>query len=451
MSGDNARTRVVIMGAAGRDFHNFNMVYRDDPHSKVVAFTATQIPQIAGRRYPAPLAGPLYPDGIPIVEETELVTLCKTEAVNQVVFAYSDVRHDDVMHRASIALATGADFVLLGPERTMLTSARPVIAICAVRTGCGKSQTARWISRLLAEAGLKAAVIRHPMPYGDLIRQRVQRFAKVEDLDSADCTIEEREEYEPHITFGNVVFAGVDYAQILKQAEAEADIILWDGGNNDFPFLRPDLMITMVDPFRVGHETTYHPGETALRMAHIILVAKANTAAEDDIRQVTANAQAANPGATILRAFSQIDLETAELVAGKRVLVIEDGPTVTHGGMPWGAGYLAAQAAGAAELVDPRAFASGSIADTFDKYPHIGPVLPALGYHPAQLEQLRDTINSAQVDIIISGTPCDLARLVDVRTPILRARYEYAEADGPGLLALIERFLQGDPRLDLRD
>jgi predicted GTPase len=324
----------------------------------------------------------------------------------------------------------------------MLKSRRPVIAICAVRTGCGKSQTARWISRMLAGAGLKAAVIRHPMPYGDLIRQRVQRLASLTDLDEADCTVEEREEYEPHINFGNVVFAGADYTEVLKQAEAEADLIIWDGGNNDFPFFRPDLMITVVDPFRAGHETAYHPGETVLRMADIILVAKANTASEENIRQVESNARKVNRDATLLRAFSEIELEDAENAKGKRVLVIEDGPTVTHGGMPWGAGYIAANSAGASEIVDPRSAARGSVASTFDRYPHIGPVLPALGYHPEQLSELRDTINATDAELIVSGTPCDLARLVTVNKPILRARYEYAEAAKPGLQALVEEFLR---------
>lgn len=442
MPRESRPTRVVIMGAAGRDFHNFNTVYRDDPHSEVVAFTAAQIPEIAGRRYPPELAGPLYPDGIPIVDEDELAALCREKNVDQVVFAYSDVEHVQVMHLASVALAAGADFLLLGPDRTMLRARVPVIAICAVRTGCGKSQTARWISRRLRPFGLKAAVIRHPMPYGNLVRQKVQRFETLEDLDAADCTVEEREEYEPHITFGNVVFAGADYGAILEQAEAEADIILWDGGNNDFPFFRPDLTITMVDPFRTGHETTYHPGETVLRMADIVLVAKANTAQEAQIRQVAANARTANPGARILRAHSEIELEDADAVRDKRVLVIEDGPTVTHGGMAWGAGYIAATRAGAGEIVDPRAAAGGSIARIFEKYPHIGPVLPALGYYPEQLAALRETINAAPADLVVSGTPCDLARLIRTDKPILRARYEYAEAEEPGLGALIEAFLR---------
>ncbi len=451
MAREDQRTRVVIMGAAGRDFHNFNAVYRDDPQSEVVAFTAAQIPKIAGRRYPPELAGPLYPAGIPIFNETELATLCRDKAVDQVVFAYSDIDYTHVMHRASIALAAGADFVLLGPNRTMLKPEVPVIAICAVRTGCGKSQTARWISRRLKPFGLKAAVIRHPMPYGNLTRQKVQRFATLQDLDAADCTIEEREEYEPHIEFGNLVFAGADYGEILKQAEAEADIILWDGGNNDFPFFRPDLTITMVDPFRAGHETAYHPGEAVLRMADIVLVAKANTADEAQIRQVEANARAVNPGAKILRTHSEIELEDVAAVRGKRVLVIEDGPTITHGGMAWGAGYIAAKRAGAGEIVDPRGTACDSIAAIFDQYPHIGPVLPALGYYPQQLSALRETINAAQADLVISGTPCDLSRLIEIDVPILRARYEYAEAEEPGLRALVEGFLREKSLMTMSD
>jgi len=439
---EKRRTRVVIMGAAGRDFHNFNLVYRNDPESEVVAFTAAQIPEIADRRYPPALAGSLYPDGISIIEEAELAVLCQDIQVDQVVFAYSDIKHVEVMHKASINLAAGADFVLLGPERTMLKAKVPVIAICAVRTGCGKSQTARWISRRLRPFGLRAAVIRHPMPYGNLTRQKVQRFESLEDLDAADCTIEEREEYEPHIKFGNVVFAGVDYGEILKQAEVEADIIIWDGGNNDFSFFRPDLTIVMVDPFRAGHETMYHPGEAVLRMADIVLVAKANTADEALILEVAANARAVNPRAKVLRTHSQIELENAEAVRGKRVLVIEDGPTITHGGMPWGAGFIAAKRAGAAEIVDPRLASIGYFSEIFVQYPHIGPVLPALGYHPAQLDALCETINATQADVVVSGTPCDLGRLINVNKPVLRARYEYAEAAEPGLGALVEDFLR---------
>jgi predicted GTPase len=439
---DIRKTRVVIMGAAGRDFHNFNRVYRDDPGTEVLAFTATQIPEIAGRRYPPLLAGPLYPDGIAIIEESKLEALCRTQHVNQVVFAYSDVPHALVMHKASIALAAGADFLLLGPERTMLQAGVPVIAVSAVRTGCGKSQTTRWLSQLLKNHDLQVAVIRHPMPYGDLERQAVQRFSSLADLDAADCTIEEREEYEPHIALGNVVYAGVDYAEIVARAEAEADIILWDGGNNDFPFIRPDLHLVLVDPLRPGNETTHHPGEAVLRMADIVVVAKVNSAADADIQQVTETARSINPGATIVRGASPVRLDDPEAVRGKRVLVVEDGPTITHGGMPYGAGYVAATRGEAAEIIDPHGAAVEEIRRIYRQYPHIGPVLPAVGYHPSQLEALRDTINAVDADVVISATPCDLAALIEINKPIVRARYEFAESGEPGLSRLIESFLR---------
>ena len=435
-------TRVVIMGAAGRDFHNFNMVYRDDPASEVIAFTATQIPEIAGRCYPASLTGAHYPDGIPIVDEAELEILCRREHVDQVVFAYSDVGHAFVMHKASIALATGADFLLLGPERTMLQAKVPVIAVSAVRTGCGKSQTTRWLSRALKQHGLQVAVIRHPMPYGDLERQAVQRFSTRADLDTAECTIEEREEYEPHLALGNVVYAGIDYAEIIARAEAEADVILWDGGNNDFPFLRPALHIVLVDPLRPGHETTHHPGEAVLRMADIIVVAKVNSASDADIQQVTENARRINVTAPIVRGASPVVLDDPEAVRGKRVLVVEDGPTITHGSMPYGAGYVAATEAEAAEIIDPRSAAVGEIASIYAKYPHIGSVLPAVGYHPSQLLALRETINAAVADVVVAGTTCDLEALIEINKPIIRARYEFAEAGEPGLGSLIETFLK---------
>ncbi len=446
MSERRSAKRVIIMGAAGRDFHNFNMVYRDDSASRVVAFTATQIPDIAGRRYPASLAGPLYPDGIPIVDEEDLDKLCRQEEIDQVVFAYSDVSYTQVMHKASVALAAGSDFVMLGPQRTMLAASLPVIAICAARTGCGKSQTARWLSRQLKQQGLRVAVIRHPMPYGDLERQTAQRFATTEDLDAAACTIEEREEYEPHLALGNVVYAGVDYGAIVAQAETEADVILWDGGNNDFPFIRPDLHIVLVDPLRAGHETTHHPGEAVLRMADIILVTKANSASDADIQQVTETAQHINPTAIIARSASPVQLDQPELVRGKRVLVVEDGPTITHGGMPYGAGYVAATQAQAAEIVDPRAVAVDDIATIYARYPHIGSVLPAVGYHASQLAALRDTINAADVDVIVSGTPCDLAALIEIDKPLVRARYEFAEAGKPGLGGLVEQFIRQQRR-----
>jgi len=442
MASKQKLTRVVIMGAAGRDFHNFNMVYRDDPSSRVIAFTANQIPDIAGRRYPPSLAGTSYPDGIPIVDEINLDTLCREENIDQVVFAYSDVSHAQVMHRASLALATGADFLLLGPARTMLAAAVPVIAICAVRTGCGKSQTTRWLAKLLKQKGLQVAVIRHPMPYGDLEKQSVQRFAARADLDAADCTIEEREEYEPHLAEGTIVYAGVDYAEIVAQAEQEADIILWDGGNNDYSFIRPDLHIVLADPLRPGNETSHYPGEAVLRMADVVVLAKVNSAADADIQSVTENVRRINPQAVIVRGASPVKLDDPTAVRGKRVLVVEDGPTVTHGGMSYGAGYVAATQAQAAEIVDPRVAAHNEIAPIYAQYPHIGSVLPALGYHPAQLEALRATINSVDADVVVAATPCDIGALIDINKPVVRARYEFAEAGEPGLGSLIENFLR---------
>jgi predicted GTPase len=434
------------MGAAGRDFHNFNMVYRDDPGSEVVAFTATQILEIAGRRYPPSLAGEHYPDGIPIVDESELSTLCVEKQIDQIVFAYSDVTHARVMHKASIVLSSGADFVLLGPEHTMLTAKVPVIATSAVRTGCGKSQTTRWLSGLLKQHGFKVSVIRHPMPYGDLERQAVQRFASRKDLDIASCTIEEREEYEPHLALGNIVYAGVDYSKIVAQAEAEADVILWDGGNNDFPFIQPDLHIVLVDPLRPGNETTHHPGEAVLRMADIVVVAKANSASDADIQRVTESARKINPAATVVRGASPVSLEEADKVRGNRVLVVEDGPTITHGGMSYGAGFVAATQAQPSEIVDPRAVAVGEIAALYASYPHIGSVLPAVGYHPSQLEALRHTINAADVDVVVSATPCDLGSLIDIDKPVVRVRYEFAELGLPKLSRLVQEFLEQQKR-----
>ncbi len=435
------RTRVVIMGAAGRDFHNFNVVYRDDPAFEVVAFTAAQIPGIAGRRYPAVLAGKLYPQGIAIEPEAALEALIRAHEVEQVVFAYSDLAHAEVMHRASRALAAGADFALLGPQRTMIAAGKPVIAVSAVRTGCGKSPVSRWISRELRLRGLRAAVVRHPMPYGDLARQSVQRFDTRADLARAACTVEEREEYEPHLAAGNIVYAGVDYVSIIEQAGQESDLILWDGGNNDFPFVRPDLHIVLVDPLRPGHETAYHPGETVLRMADVVLVAKADAAEPGAVQQVIANARRANPHAAILRGSMPVRLDDAAAVRGLRVLVVEDGPTVTHGGMPHGAGYVAALQAGAAAIVDPRASAAPEIAAVYAQYPHIGPVLPAMGYSPAQLEALRQTINAARADVVVAATPIDLAALIDLEKPVVRARYEFADSETPGLAAELDRFL----------
>ena len=435
------RTRIVIMGAAGRDFHNFNVVYRDEAAFEVIAFTAAQIPGIAGRRYPAVLAGPLYPDGIAIVQETELETLIHTQEIDQIVFAYSDLAHAELMHLASRALAAGADFTLLGPQRTMIAAGVPVIAVSAVRTGCGKSPVSRWLSRELRSRGLRVAVVRHPMPYGDLARQSVQRFSNRADLDRAACTIEEREEYEPHLAAGNVVYAGVDYVSIIDQAGRESDLILWDGGNNDFPFVRPDLHIVLVDPLRPGHETAYHPGETVLRMADILLLAKADAAGPGAVQQVTENARRANPRALILHGAMPVRLDDASKVAGRRVLVVEDGPTVTHGGMPHGAGYVAALAAGAAAIVDPRASAAPAIAGVYAQYPHIGPVLPAIGYSPAQLEALRQTINQARAEVVVAATPIDLAALIALDKPVVRARYEFVDCAQPGLAAELDRFV----------
>jgi len=432
----------VIMGAAGRDFHNFNVVYRDDPQTEVVAFTAAQIAGIAGRRYPPALAGPLYPEGIPVVGEDELETVCRGRQVRQVVFAYSDVTHAEVMHRASRALAAGADFVLLGPGRTMLPARVPVIAVSAVRTGCGKSQTTRWLSLWLRGRRLAVAVIRHPMPYGNLERQAVQRFATRADLDGAQYTLEEREEYEPHVAAGNVVFAGIDYARIIERAQSEARLILWDGGNNDFPFIRPDLHIVLVDPLRPGHETTHHPGEAVLRMADIVVVAKTDAASASDVQRVADSARRINPRAPVVYAASPVRLDDPLAVRGRRVLVVEDGPTTTHGGMPYGAGYVAATRAQAAAIVNPRSYATAEILAVYRDYPHIGPVLPATGYTPEQLDGLRRTIDAVPVDVVIAATPIDLAAALAVNKPIVRARYEFEEVAGAGLSAHVERFLR---------
>ncbi len=440
MTRQPGRKRLLILGAGGRDFHNFNLVYRDDPGTQVVAFTAAQIPGIAGRHYPPELAGPLYPDGIPIFDQAQLDSLCQQHGIDQVVFAYSDVPHTYVMHLASQVLAAGADFLLLGPDRTQLNASVPVIAVSAVRTGCGKSQTTRYLSRLLRDAGLRIAVIRHPMPYGDLARQAVQRFATRADLDVAACTIEEREEYEPHLAAGNVVFAGVDYARIVAQAQREADIILWDGGNNDFPFIRPDLHIVLVDPLRPGHESSYHPGEAVLRMADVVVIAKSDAATIEDVAHVMTAARALNPAAAIVRAGSPVRLDVGSAIRGQRVLVVEDGPTVTHGGMPWGAGHVAALAAGA-EIIDPRPFAAPLLRAAYAQYPHLGAVLPALGYSPEQLAALQQTINAAPVDLIIAATPIDLGALLSLNKPVVRARYEFAEVDAPGLAGIVADFL----------
>ncbi|MEZ4332436.1 MAG: GTPase [Myxococcota bacterium] len=436
-----ARRRVVILGAAGRDFHVFNTVYRDDAESEVVAFTAAQIPGIDRRAYPPALAGPLYPDGIPIRSEDALSTLIRDERVDEVVFAYSDVAHVDVMHRASIALAAGADFALKGPVATMLRARLPVIAVCAVRTGVGKSQVTRFLSRWLRERGLRVAVVRHPMPYGDLAAQAVQRFETTADLDRAHCTVEEREEYEPHLAIGNVVHAGVDYGRILAAVESEADVILWDGGNNDWSFYRPDLAIALVDPMRVGHESLYHPGETVLRSADLVVVAKSNSADPQDVARLESNVRSLVPDAPIVRGASRVTLDDPGRVAGRRVLVVEDGPTITHGGMGFGAGLVAARAAGAAEIVDPRPAAIGRLAAVLAAHPHIREVLPAMGYSDAELADLTATIEAARPDVVVAGTPCDLARQLSTAIPIVRARYEYEEIDAPGLSGHVGAFL----------
>ncbi|MET0103481.1 MAG: cyclic 2,3-diphosphoglycerate synthase [Sedimenticola sp.] len=433
--------RVLIMGAAGRDFHNFNLVYRDDPSVRVVAFTATQIPDIAGRCYPPLLAGDRYPEGIPILEESELEPLIRGEDIDQVVFAYSDVSKNHVMHTASRVLAAGADFLLLTPERTMLSSKVPVIAVSAVRTGCGKSPLSRWLSKRLKASGLRIGAMRHPMPYGDLSRQVAQRFETVAELDAADCTVEEREEYEPHLAHGNLVYAGVDYERILEMAEREVDVIIWDGGNNDAPFLRPDLHIVLVDPLRPGHECSHFPGETVLRMADLVVISKSDSAEAGNVEQVICNVQQINPGVPIARGSLPITLDDPDAVKGQRVLVVEDGPTTTHGGMAYGAGYMASVEAGAGWIVDPRESAAEEIQAVYAAYGHIGKVLPAVGYHPRQLRALEESINGADADLVVIGTPCDLSALIEVNKPIVRARYEFAELGEPILGEAVDRFI----------
>jgi predicted GTPase len=425
--------KTIIMGAGGRDFHNFNTVYRTDPDARVVAFTATQIPGIDDRRYPASLAGPLYPEGIPIRPEEELVELIEREGVDEVVLAYSDLAHVDVMHKASIVMAAGADFRLIGPSATMLESSKPVVAVCAVRTGCGKSQTSRAVGRALLDAGLRVALVRHPMPYGNLDAMRVQRFSTLSEIDASDPTIEEREEYELPVEMGMIMYAGVDYDAILRRAEAEADVVIWDGGNNDFPFYAPDLMLTVADPLRPGHELAYHPGEVNLRMADVVVINKVDSATGTDVEQVERNVSKANPTAELVFAESPVTLDPGPDLTGKTVLVVEDGPTITHGGMPFGAGTVAARAAGAAVFVDPRPYAAGTIAHTFRQYPAIGHVLPAMGYGDAQLRDLEATIRATPCDVVVTGTPIDLARLVSVPQPIRHARYELRVVGAPTL------------------
>jgi len=438
---DNDRRRLVIMGAAGRDFHNFNVVYRDRPDIEVIAFTATQIPGIGGRQYPPLLAGALYPGGIPIEDEEALERLCAAHAVDEVVFAYSDVTHETVMHAASRALAVGADFTLLGPAATMLRASIPVIAVSAARTGCGKSQTSRWISHRLRESGLRVALLRHPMPYGDLAAQRLQRFASLEDIDAAGATIEEREEYEPHIAAGSVVYAGVDYAAILGAAQQEADVLIWDGGNNDFPFIRPDLHVVLTDALRPADASRYHPGEATLRMADVVVVAKADAADAADAQLAEDEARRLNPSATVVRGGSPVTLDDPEAVRGRRVVVVEDGPTLTHGGMAYGAGHVAALAAGA-EVVDPKPYTAPALRDALVPYPHIGAVLPAMGYDGEQLRALEASIAATPTDVVISGTPIDLAALIDVPQPVIRARYEYADLGEPSLAGIVDTALE---------
>jgi predicted GTPase len=433
-------SQVIIMGAAGRDFHNFNVYFRDNPAYNVVAFTATQIPNIEGRVYPPALAGARYPNGIPIFPESDLPRLIREHQIDQVIFSYSDVSHETVMHRASLAMAAGADFRLLGPRATMLKSSKPVVSVCAVRTGSGKSQTTRAVAKCLREMGKRVVAVRHPMPYGDLTKQIVQRFASLDDLDKHQTTIEEREEYEPHIVSGTIIYAGVDYEKILRQAETEADVILWDGGNNDFSFYQPDLNIVIVDPHRPGHELTYHPGETNLRMADVIIINKIDTARVENVDRVRENIRRVNPNAIIIEAASPIFVSDPNTIRGKRVLVVEDGPTLTHGEMAYGAGVVAANKYGAAEIIDPRPYAVGSIKETYAKYPTTGKVLPAMGYGNHQVKELEETINAAPVDLVLIATPIDLRRVVNIQHPTVRVRYELQEIGQPTLADVLSRF-----------
>lgn len=425
--------KIIIMGAAGRDFHNFNCVYRDNEQYQVVAFTATQIPDIEGRVYPPELAGERYPDGIPIHPERDLERLISEHAADDVVFSYSDVPHEYVMHKASIVNAGGASFVLLDARQTMLPSEKPVVAICAVRTGCGKSQTTRRVAQILKQQGKKLVVVRHPMPYGDLVEQRCQRFASYDDLDKYRCTIEEREEYEPHLAMGSVVYAGIDYREILDQAQQEADVVIWDGGNNDTPFFAPDIHIVVADPLRPGHELSYFPGETNFRMADVIVINKQVSAVPENIEKVRRNALATNPDAKVIDATSPIFVEDPEVIRGKRILAVEDGPTLTHGEMTFGAAVVAAQRFGASEIVDPRPFLQGTLKDTFATYPGIGTLLPAMGYGDKQIKDLEATINNCDCDAVIIGTPIDLRKLVNINKPAVRVTYELEEIGTPKL------------------
>ena len=430
--------KTLIMGAAGRDFHNFNVYFRENPEYEVVAFTATQIPNIEGRQYPAELAGSLYPQGIPIYPESDLIKLIKEKGVEQVIFAYSDIPHEYVMHKASEVLAAGADFRLMGLNSTQVKSTKPVVSICAVRTGSGKSQTTRRVSLILRDMGFRVAAIRHPMPYGDLVAQKVQRYAELSDLDKHDCTIEEREEYEPHIVNDVIVYAGVDYEAILRQAEKEADIILWDGGNNDLPFYSPDMSIVVADPHRAGHEVTYHPGEAVVRQADVFVINKVDTADAEDVMAVQESLRTLKPDAVIIEGASPLFVDDPAAIRGKRVLVVEDGPTLTHGEMAYGAGWVAARRFGAAEIIDPRPYAIGTIKATYAKYPTTGDVLPAMGYGDEQMKELEQTINNADVDLVIIGTPIDLGKLLKINKPTQRVRYELQEIGQPTLADLLK-------------
>lgn len=436
------KQRIIIMGAAGRDFHNFNLYFRENEAYEVVAFTATQIPNIDGRLYPPELAGPRYPQGIPIYAEADLPDLIKTQAIDQVIFAYSDVSHEDVMHQASLVLAAGADYCLMGPNHTMLKSSKPVVAVCAVRTGSGKSQTTRRVCEILQELGQKVVAVRHPMPYGNLAVQAVQRFADYGDLDEYECTIEEREEYEPHLDRGTIVYAGVDYEAILRRAEAEADVVVWDGGNNDLPFYRPDLHLVVVDPHRAGHELRYHPGETNLRMADVVVINKIDTATPAGIDTVRHNIQTLAPQALVVEAASPITVDDPVAIRGRRVLVVEDGPTLTHGEMAYGAGWVAARRFGAAEIVDPRPYAVGSILETYQKYPTTGTVLPAMGYGDTQMRELEQTINATPCDLVLIGTPIDLGKLLKLKHPAQRVRYDLQEIGRPTLTEVLQTWLE---------
>ena len=441
------KIKIVIMGAAGRDFHNFNVYFRNNDAYEVVAFTATQIPGIEERGYPPELAGANYPKGIPIYPEDELPKLIKEHDVDQVVFAYSDVSHEYVMHKASIVLANGVDFRLMGPKTTMVKAKVPLVSVCAVRTGSGKSQTSRQVAKILRKKGLKVVVIRHPMPYGDLRKQIWQRFASYEDLDKHECTIEEREEYEPHIDNGIIVYAGVDYEKIVREAEKEADIIVWDGGNNDLPFYKPDLHIVVADPHRAGNELTYYPGETNLRMADVVIINKVDTAAAENVEEVKKNIRMVNPKAKVLEAASPVTVDKPELIKDRRVLVIEDGPTLTHGNMPYGAGAIIAKQLGAREMVDPRPYAVGSIKETYEKYTHLATILPAIGYGERQIAELKATIDSTPCDTVVIGTPIDLRKVMTIDKPTVRVKYELKVLGSVTLEEILEEFLKGSGKL----